>query len=355
MSLIYRRYLFRTFFARFSVLIILFFLFHILLDFAINVKMNFSSSNSIQQIFHYYLFEILQKLEILIPLSFVLSLVQTLFYLNSGFELIAFQVCGLSKQKLLKPIAQFSWFLTLLLFFNSQVLLPKTQPKAQAIKNQNKTMIQGNRKENLFHKSLSDHSILIYSKFDPIEENFHDVYWMKSENIFWHFAKLEAKEGTMLGYLADEFQRSKEGGIRLIQSITEISLFEMDLIEHEEKKDPPSLEFLSFTQLLLKQLNSFEKRALIFNQIQSRFWHKMALPFFPPLLFYLFSIPCAKFSRYKKSTKMLGIAALTFVTFFTLLNALSILSEHHILPAYLASFGPFMLCGFPGLYYYYKA
>jgi len=294
-------------------------------------------------------------MDLLIPLCFVLSLVQTLLFLNHNFELIAFQACGLSKRQILKPILQTSWWLTIALFLNTQVLIPKTQGKVAHIQKERRLKDKEDSTSAFYHQKLNDDSFLFYSQYLEIEERFQDVYWIKDPNTIWHFEFLEFEEGVMCGYLADLFENRQNEGLQLTQRVDKLSLHDLQVLFHEQKREQPSFEFLSFTQMLIKQMKDFEKKSVIYNQIQSRFWHKLLLPFFSPLLFFLFATSCMKYSRQKKTHLVMGLAIFTFVTLFTLFNALSILSEHHIIPASVASIGPFMLFGIPSIYLYAKS
>ncbi len=355
MHLIYQRYLLKSFITRFLIILTLFVMFYLLLDFALNIRANWNGKSAFFEMLKYYLLEILLKLELLIPLCFILAMIQTIYYLNYGQELIAFQACGIPRQLLLKPIATFAWILTLFLFLNTQILIPKSKALATEFKKTAKKKRPKKDPHVLFHRYLNEDSILIYGSYQVSTERFEDVFWIKTPQLFWHFESLDFQDGKMVGYEAQLFQRDESHGIQLIEEHNKKILFEMPILQHEEKKEPLSFEFLSFTQLLMKQIQDFEKHTLHYNQLQSRFWHKMALPFFTPLLFYLFALPCTRYNRYRKTTGMIALALIFFVGFFTLLNALSILSEHHILSPIVASFGPFMLFGIPSLFFYHKA
>jgi lipopolysaccharide export LptBFGC system permease protein LptF len=354
MDLIYKRYIFKTFIVRFSLILFLFFCFYLLIDFALNIKSSFPSAISLNEIAYYYFFELIVQLELLIPLAFILSLIQTLFYLNNNLELVAFQASGLSKIQILRPIHTVAWWMTILLFLNTQLLIPKAESKVARIQKVSKKSKELNSTQ-IFQKQLNDQSLLIYSEYKEVEERFEDVYWILSRDKLWHFEFLEFEEGKMIGYLANYFEKKEYEGFGLVKSHEKISLLEMPIIFHEGKKQQPSLEFLSFTQMLIKQVKDFEKQTLTYHQVKSRFWHKLILPFFTPLLFYLFSIPCMHYNRQKKSYKTIALGIFTFVSLFTLFNALSILSEHHVLPAAVASIGPFMLFGLPSIYRYLRS
>jgi lipopolysaccharide export LptBFGC system permease protein LptF len=353
MLLMYSRYLLRVFLSRFFLMLFLFFFFYILIDFALNIRINLNHIKDALAIFYHYTLEIFLKLDLLLPLCFLLSMILTLHNLNMGFELIAFQALGISKKALLKPIWVFSWGITLFLFFNFQTLIPwakaKTKTQLQAIKNKPKKPL----KKAIFQQTLEDDSFLIYSKWDEYKEAFYDVYWIKQDSV-WHFETLNFSEGKMRGYEAFKFVRLENNGFAMQAHEKEIYLFEMPIITHEIKKEPLSFEFLSFTQLLISQISQFEKQTLVYNQIQSRFWQKFAIPFFSPLLFLLFSRSCLNFNRMKRASKLISVGLFIFVLFFTFLNALAILSEHNLIAPQIAAFGPFVLFGIFGIYQYQR-
>lgn len=353
MFLIFSRYVLRVFLSRFFLMLFLFFFFYIIVDFALNIRVNLNHIKDALAIFYHYLLEILLKLDLLLPLCFLLSMIVTLHSLNMGFELIAFQSLGISKKALLKPIWIFSWVLTFFLFFNFQTLIPWAKAKTKTHQAITKTKPKKSIKKPIFQQTLHDDSLLIYSAWDPDGEEFIDVFWIKPD-LVWHFEKLRFSSGKMEADDAYKFIKTDNDGFFIESQDKQISLFEMPIITHEIKKEPLSFEFLSFTQLLISQISQFEKQTLVYNQIQSRFWQKFAIPFFSPLLFLLFARSCLNFNRHKRASKVIGIGLFTFVLFFTFLNALAILSEHNLIAPQVAAFGPFIFLGIFGLYQYHR-
>ena len=174
---LFKKYIFSSFLIRFLILLFFFFGFYLLIDFSLNAKSALRTDISILQIFSYYLFEIALKLEILVPLCFLFSLVQTLFRFNNNLELVAFQSCGLSIQQLLKPIYSFSWCLTFFLLFNTQITIPKFQSVIVDIKKPKK---QKKTESGIYHQKAHDLYDIIYSDYQHDNQKFIDVFFFKN-------------------------------------------------------------------------------------------------------------------------------------------------------------------------------
>ncbi len=353
MNRLYKRYLLKTFLSRFLFLFFVLIFFYLLIDMSLTLKSKIQSFHVFNEIFFYYFFQVVQQLNILIPFCFVLSLIQTIFYFNFGFELIALQALGISKQKILKPFLVFSWILTFFLYLNTQIFLPYLEKKMNKIIQNPENSLHSVKEQDFFQLTLPDQSLVIYREYEPITNRFFDLYWIASNRDYWHIEQLNREDDFMVGDQVDHFQRTENEGMVLKEQKDRLILFNMPLFKHHQETKQNRLTFLSFTQLFLKQLQ-IHPSSLTYQQIQSKLWYQLTIPLLSPLLFFIFSISSIRYSRNRKQTFVIGFAALFLFAIVTLLNAFSILSEYRILPGYIASFGTFVVFFFPSLYFYFR-
>jgi len=354
MHLIYERYILKKFTIRFVILVLLIYIFYVLVDYSLHGNELFKNNFQIAAIGKYYGFELIKRVELLFPLCFCLSLLQTTLHLNHGLELVAFQATGISLQALLKPILKFGLLLSFFILSVHEFLIPKAHHYLEAIDHPNLLLKIKDTEKKVFSIPLSDGSTLLYQYFDKSSKTFHDSFWIISLSNLFHIENLKEEDGKMIGLGVDHFTRTGYNPFSLSESFDETHLFDMPTVVYQEEKKTTPYEQLSCSELLYHFISTSEKETLDYHQAMTHFWHKLVMPLFPLLLFFVLVPLCTSYTRFKRTAAIYTVGVCVFVGFYTLTNALMILGEHHMIPASIATIGPFVLLGIPSIYCYYK-
>jgi len=334
------RYLFSRLAKTFLFLLFCIFSIYVIVDLSVNSVRFFSSGGTtFIEISLYYLRNFAKHLELFFPLSFLLSAMKVLFDLNAYRELVALQMAGLSKKKLLSPFYLFAILLSSVCYINCEWIAPDAQDSANEFRSAHAKK-KKKKREHLFTLSLEDETELIYQSFDPSEKQLFDVYWICSADDIWHMKYLKIDPKPPSGRHVDRLTRN------------EMKQFEKK--ESFDKRDFPELSW-DDDGAALQRFVPFENRSLsnLYQQArsnsadkQSLFTHlhyKLALP----MLSFLAILAISPFSmRFSRSLPVFLFASLSlfgFIALCTILDGMLILGENKVLPPYIAIWGPLLL------------
>ncbi len=209
MSLWFRLLFFRISKTFFFLLFCIFSIF-VAVDLSVNSVRFFSSGKTlVEEIALYYLQNFAKHLELFFPLSFLMASMKVLLDLNSHRELVALQMAGLSKKKLLAPFFLFAAFLSIACYANSEWIAPDAQDAACKFKTAHMKK-QKKKREHVFNLTLEDGTELVYQKFDPLEKEFFDVFWLRAPDDVWHMKHLKIETAPPLGRFVDHLSRTEE-------------------------------------------------------------------------------------------------------------------------------------------------
>jgi hypothetical protein len=224
----------------------------------------------------FYLYQLSTFLDLFLSLSFLLSALRVLFDFTANRELLALQMGGVSKKRVLLPLFAVAISLFGLSHLNHRYLLPDTQVKSLEIKGKG---------EPLHIAHLIDGSTLVYQKEE--QNRLLDVFWVKSDAI-WHMKSLDLQKKRGEGI--DCFSRGKK-----IEKIETQTLPDM-AVKPEEKSD-----------------------SFVYHQI---------LVALLPLLTLIFLSPfCLKMERTRPTFLISSCAIFLFLSLKIMLEGMLILSE----------------------------
>ena len=276
-------------------------------------------------------------LDLFLPLAFLLTSMKVLFDLNAHSELVAFQMAGLSKKKLLRPFFLFASLLSLICYINNQWLAPDAQNAAHAFRDAAKN--KKKKKEHLFTLPLTDGTELVYQQFDPAKKEFFDVFWIQTSNDIWHIKYLDIGSNPPTGHFTDHLTRNHQHQFEKTES------FQYQEFPHLSWDDQTVIrEFVPFEHRSLSTLFQ-QARSDTANQ-QSVFAHlhyKLALPLLPFLVLLTISPVTMQFSRTRPVFLIIAISLLGFISLRTILDGMLILGENQVLPAAVAIWSPLLL------------
>ena len=310
---------------------------YILVDLSINGFRFFSKgTTTFADIALYYLRQFAMHLELFLPLSFLLAALKVLFDLNSHRELVALQMAGLSKKKLLSPFFLFAGILTLASYINSQWFAPTAQEAVYAFRESHPKGKTKTKREHVFTLSLDDDSELVYQNFDEKKKELFDVFWIRSPDDIWHMKILNFDSKPPQGRFADRLIRTKEKQFIKLESHETIALpdlrWDEDAIVH---KFVP-FENRPISHLLVQACYDNADR----QRISSHLHYKFALPLLPFLVIIGISPVSMRFARRHPTFLITACSLFAFVSLMTVLDGMLILGENLVLPSYIAIWSP---------------
>lgn len=309
---------FRTIFFKlvklFSFFLFTSFLLFILVDISINGVQFFSKGTSFLEIGLYYLLDFSLHLELLVPFAFLLATLKVLFDLTDHRELVALQMAGLSKKKLLTPLFLFAGILAIGCYLNSQWLIPKATLGALSFK-ESHARHQKKVRDHLFAITLKDGSELIYQSYDKKTKELFDVFWIQSSNDIWHMKYLQSNTARF----ADHLQRNDKN--------------QMVKTESFDTKEFPWDETPSF------------EGPFTDKHTQSAYFHyHLALPLLPFLILFAISPIAMRYSRTKPTFFIVACSLFALLGLKTLLDSMLILAENQVFTAPMAMWIPLSIC-----------
>lgn len=335
--MIWQRYLLKKTVRTFIFFLGLSFLLFVLIDLTIHGTKWFSlNSIPLFQVSIYYLAQFSTYLDLFTLLCFLLTLQSVLTQIGEKGELLAFQVGGLSKQKLLSPLFGFALLLTLALYANQEWVIPKT--KAQSALFKEFYQPKKANKKSLSALVLPDGSKLIYRTRQLNPDILFDVFWVLNETDLWHIKELRLPDQA---HHVDIFTRDKENRLIKKKSVAHKKIENLSLNT-------------TFLQKLLIPIQSrplshlFEQKKELPSQkakISAHLCYKMTLPLL--LLPLLFGISAQSMQPFRGRSSVffrVTTSLFAFFLFLALFNGQLLLAEHGILSPLIALVLPFFLC-----------
>jgi len=329
---IWQKYLFRKLFFTFFFITIALFSIYTTIDLSIHgVRfLTLGPEATLLDLFLYYLRQFAMHLDLFLPLSFLLSLYKVLFALNTHLELIALQMAGLSKKKLLLPFFFFATILSTICYLNHEYFAGEATAAAAAFKSSHTKKIKIARTLHLQTLLFDDQSELIFQSFDPEKKEFFDAYWISDKDL-WHMKTLSIAKQPPTAYFADHLVRENKLLVKQ-ESFVEKEFPTLPLDETTTPKVFIPFESRPLSTLFLESsVPSIEAPS-----VKTHLHYKLALPLFPLLILLSASPFALSFSRHKRVFLIISLSLFAFLVYLTLFDSLLILGENSVLPPLLA-------------------
>ena len=345
LSSIWERYLLKNLLKVFFLILFSFFLLYAIVDFSVHSQDFIEKGHlSFVKLSSFYLYQFTKRVSLLLPLALLISTIHTLAKLNTGRELLAFQVGGIKLQRLLRPFFFVATMCCAFSYLNEEAILPRLVAHMDQMKLlEGKSLLKSSSKKHFAVLHLDDSSKLVYQVYDPKEEAFFDVYWIRSFYDIWRMRYLSTDPKKPIARFADHLVRSKEGVLEKVDSFDSINLPYLQWQETQLFKKQSSIKYQKLSNLLLLSLQTDHKSFHMQGEIKTHFFYKLLMPLLP-LLSLLFVTP--SLTRYSRSLPIFaiyGVSIFLFVLFFALVSALVIIGENQILSPHIAIFSPFLL------------
>ena len=331
---IWQRYLIRKLILTFTFILFCLFAVYTLIDFSIHGVRFLTRGSEIQllDLFLYYLQQFIMHLDLFLPLTYLLSLYKVLFTLNSHLELVALQMAGISRKKILLPFFFFALFLSSLSYMNHEYLAGEATSEAVAFKqSHSKTKKKAPRLERVQTLPFGDQSELIFQSFDAEKKEFSDVFWIRTDKDLWHMKTLSLAGSSPTGYFVDHLVREHKL-LEKRESFVEKIFPELLLIQKAAPKRFIPFERRSLSTLFFDATIPSKE----VPRIRTHLHYKLAMPLLS-LLILLSAAPFAlSFSRAKRTFLIIALSLFAFLVYFTFFDSLLILGENNVLPPVLA-------------------
>lgn len=314
---------------------------YILIDYAAHTKSFYQDGIRFIDIFLYYLFELTNRADILIPLALLISTVKVLTACNAKNEIVALTSAGVPLKGVMRPLLLMGGVCALLLYLNFQFLQPLSLVSLE--KFEERCFKEGIEPLPIGALPLADDSLLLYQKFDSEKEAFFDVYWFKNPETLYRIHHLYPYKDIPFGEHVDLLIQ-KNGMFKRAASYETLPI---EGIRFDRKSlftalHPPRSQSLTQLWSNLKWGKRLTDREA---ETATIFFYKMAIPL-AALLVILAPAPfCLRFSRQIPIFMIFALSLFGLITFFTFVNACVILGESQV-------FSPLCAIGLPFFFFF---
>lgn len=290
----------------------------------------------------YYFYQFSNYLHFFFPLSFLLASIQVLLDLNAHNELVALQMGGFSRRRLLSPFFRLASCLFLLLLINHEWVAPKALTSAREYEKAYARHKKRPFREHLYNLTLEDGSEIIFQQFDEAKTELFDVFWLVDESTIWYmkFLQLDPPKGRFVDRF--ELKESKWSKTARFQELD----FPQMIIDQQKALQPfVPYERRSLSELAKGAFTSIGER----QKLLSHLFYKLSSAFLLFISLLAVSPFCFAFSRHRPAFAILACCLFGFLSIMMLLDGLLVLGENQVIPALIAFGLP--LAGLFGLCY----
>lgn len=339
---IWQRYIFGNLLKGFLFFLLSFFLLYSLVDFSTHAQ-DFITKGALNfsKLSFYYSYQFVKRLELLLPLALLISVIRVLTTLNTNRELVALQVAGLPLKKIFRPFFLLALFCSFLGYCNEEIFIPKSATYFTDLKySRTKNPLKKIKNKQFTILPLDDSSKLIYQSYDAKKDAFFDVYWISSFQDIWRMKYLSADPKHPIGEYVDHIVRNKEGFLEKTESFEKKLIPSLHWNLQQLNKKQSSIKHQKISHLAHLVWNNRKASLHFKGEIETYFFYKLIMPLLSFLVLIGILPFCVKYSRTPPLFMIYGPAIFCFVVFFTLMNAMTIIGENNVLPPYIAICAP---------------
>ncbi len=339
---IWERYFLKELLKTFFLIIFSFFALYILIDFASHSSSRHYPHALMQwmQLLSHYLGEFILRANVLFPFALLIAAIRTLLNLNTHYELVALLAAGIPLKKLMRPFLLTGLVFVLLLYLNTEFLLPQALKGALSTKSLVKN--KNSKKFSVKSIALKDQTTLLFQNFDPIAKRFDDACWIRSFDEIWRFRYLYPYEKPPRGIQGERLIR--EGAILSLdlafeeKQCPQMRFNTNDLLDNIT---PPEAMRLSQLWAKLPRKNSrlTEKEA----ELSATFYHKMALPWLCLAAILVPAPFCVRYNRLQSPFLIYAFSIFGLTAGYLLFEAAEVLGSRQVISSFWALGIPFLI------------
>ena len=261
-----------------------------------------------------------KRLELILPLSFLVSIIKTLSSMQKHSELILLEVSGFSRSKLSAPFFIVALFACLGTYLCHQYILPKTSPWML-----NELKLGRKNASGPYEvRFLSDGSRIIYT---PSHDQLVNLYWIKSHQEIWHCEQIIFERELPIGMYVDKMQKNATGQFLKTASYHKYTLPNSFLKARPKVERIHCLSIATLFALMTEHTLSLTSDI---GYVYSLLCYKMINPLFPTMVITGFLPLLLPFKKRIKTINYYLIGTLCFFLFHTFVKSCIILAEHYV-------------------------
>lgn len=341
--MIWKRYFYKEIIKTFCFLLFGFFALYITIDIMAHLKDLRAGKTSFSVWVMYYLCTFSRRLDVLLPFAVLIGTIRIMLALQARNELVALLVSGVPMKTLLKPFIVSACAASLILYANFELFLPRAQPKALAIQENDfgkKQLVQDDSQ--VREVILKDGTRMFYSDYNTKLRQFTDVFWIITIDKVYHMKTLTCLKDAPRGFYVDLITRDATGKMLLEQSFLEVVFKNMEFTQEslEQSIQPPRDQ--SITTLISQSMlygRSMSDRAI---DIRSFLIYKLTFPLLCLLATLAPACYCLSFRRDVPHFMIYLLSLGALFCFFLLLQVALVLAKSHIV-------SPMVALGLPWL------
>lgn len=333
---LWQKYLFKRLIKTFSFFLLCLLAIYVIVDLSAH-GVRFLSKSSLKEISLFYLHSFASLLDLFFTLTFLLAIMRVLIKLNTGREIVALQMAGISKKKLLAPFFIFAALLSAICYLNIQWLSPNAQELASTFKSSHKPKKNKAEKTPLFTVSLEDESELVYQRFEKEKKQLFDVFWVRSEEDIWHMKTL--KTDTLEGQYVNHLTRNNVKQFEKQESFETKRFNELPWNEEVVLHRFVPYESRPLSTLFFQALSYPADARIIFSHL----YYKLIVPLMPFLVLLAVAPLTLRYSRTQPIFLMTAYSIFGLIALKVILDGMLILGENQVLPSYIAIFSPILI------------
>ena len=331
--MIWKRYFYKEIFKTFCFLLFGFFVLYVTIDVMAHLKDIKAGKTSFYVWFLYYLCTFSRRLDVLLPFAVLIGTIRILLSLQAKNELVALLVSGVPMRTLLKPFLVSACVASLILYANFEFFLPKAQPQALAIQENDfgKKMAIIEQEAEVREVLLKDTSRMYYRSYNSQLKEFSDVFWVVNIDKVYHMNTLSCRQANPVGSKVDLVEREESGKMVKKASYDTLEFTHMQFDEESLKDSiqPPKDQSIS---TLISQARlygaSTSDRAI---DIRSFLLYKLTFPLLCILAVMAPAAYCLTFRRNMAHFMIYLLSLGGLFCFFLLLQVALVLAKSHVI------------------------
>lgn len=340
-SKIWQRYFLKETLKVFFLFLGCFFFLYTLADYSMHMQDILKSTKiSWKNLTVYYAMLFSKRCDLLLPLSLLIASVKVLTSLNMRNELLALQTAGIPLHKITRPFFFIALICVGLSYLNFEILAPKSLSYIDQFEDYyfKKKKVRKAREAAIYVLPLEDGSRLVYQAYDPVKQEFFDLFWILSTDNIYHMKTLSIREPFPVGTFVDELQRTETGLIEKTTSMAERVFTGLKLNFNLQSYFERSLENRSISELFAMAANKTPLFSEHQASAQTHLFYKLFMPWLPALVL-IGIIPFCTPSRRSPHTFLIySLTIFGYITFFTMMDGAIILGEAQVISPSLAIF-----------------
>lgn len=347
--MIWKRYFYKEIIKTFCFLLFGFFTLYVAIDVMAHLKDIRAGKTSLGVWALYYLCTFSRRLDVLVPFTVLIGTIRILLTLQSRNELVALLVSGVPMRVLFRPFIVSALAASLLLYANFEFFLPKAQPKALAIQENDfgrESKLRGLELEEpsqVREVLLKDASRMFYRNYDPLLRQFSDVFWIVTMDKVYHMKTLSCISDPPLGTNVDLIVRAANG--KMVKESTSLDhTFQNMQFDEESLRDSVQSPRDQSVTTLISQAELYGKsmsdRAI---DVRCFLIYKLTFPLICLLAALAPAAYCLSFRRDMPQFMIYLLSLGALFCFFLLLQVAFVLAKSHVVSPLVALGLPWLL------------